>query len=87
MELREPGSYHLGPGGLINPLDRWRKLRGCRVLRVIRLLSLDSKAGLPGSKDEKNPYRFSDPIRQIGQRGSNLPGVMQVVNSKRVNAT
>lgn len=57
------------------------------MLRVVRLLSLDSKAGLPGSKDEKNLYQFSDPIGQIGQRGSNLPGVMQAVSSKRVNAT
>lgn len=48
-----------------HPKDRCGKLRGSHLLKLMRLLSLDSKAGLSDSKDEKNPYPFNDPTKQI----------------------
>lgn len=81
MEFGDAEILSLWPGSLDKPIGQVEKLRGGPLLRVLRLLSLASKAGLSDSKDEKIPYSFSDLIGQISQRGSNLPRVMWVVSS------
>lgn len=59
-------SYYPGPADLTNPLDRWGKLRGSHLLRVTRLLGLDSKAELSESKGENDLYSSNVPVGQIG---------------------
>lgn len=79
-----PRSYHPGPEGLTNPLDRWGKLRGSHLLEVTRLLSLDSK--LFDSKDEKDPDPRNDLNRQTGRqrarKGKKPAWVMQAAGSR-----
>ena len=66
VELRDPRILLSWPSRLDKPIGQMGKLRGGHLLRVTRLLSLDSKAGLSDSKDKKDPYPFNDLIVQIG---------------------